>query len=211
MQGDDGEAIAAQQFLANIRFNGINTRLDRWILLEATKQLAMIIEERKNTRLFINLTANALQDETLISWLGVALKAGGIPPDALIFQFAEADITRFLKPAKSFAEAIKGLGCSISIDGFGQVDDPFKILKHVTADFAKIADSYAQQLQTGGDTQMLKAMVNSIAESQTQAIISSVDNASALAQLWQFGVNYIQGRYLSEPTTTMDYEFTDIA
>lgn len=211
MQNEEGEILAANEFLANISFKDVNTRLDRWILLEATKKLSQEIESGSNTLLLINLTANTLQDESLITWLSVALKAGGLPPEALVFQFSESTITDFLKPAKSFAESIKELGCKISITDFGQSDNPFKALKHVNADYAKISDEFTKELESGGDIQILKAMVNSINESDAQAIISRVENASALAQLWQIGVDYIQGSYLAAPQDTMNYEFTDIA
>lgn len=211
MKNEEGEELAAEEFLTNINFNGVNTRLDRWILLEATKKLSQEIESGNDTLLLINLTAHALQDESLMTWLSVALKAGGLPPQALIFQFSEQDISDFLKPAKAFAEAVKELGCKISISNFGQSDNPFKALKHVNANYVKISESFTKELEAGGDTQVLKAMVNSINESDAQAIISKVENASALAQLWQIGVDYIQGGYLAGPQETMNYEFTDIA
>ena len=211
MKNEEGEELAAEEFLTNINFNGVNTRLDRWILLEATKKLSQEIESGNDTLLLINLTANSLQDESLMTWLSVALKAGGLPPQALIFQFSEQDITDFLKPAKAFAEAVKELGCKISIANFGQSDNPFKALKHVNANYVKISESFTRELEAGGDTQVLKAMVNSINESDAQAIISKVENASALAQLWQIGVDYIQGSYLAAPQESMNYEFTDIA
>lgn len=211
MTTDDGDILDASQFSENIRFSGINTRLDRWIILEATKKLSAQVAQKQDVRLFINLSANSLQDESLIPWLGVVVKAGGIPPSALIFQFSAPDISDYLKPAISFSELIRELGCKVSITGFGQATDPFKILNHIQADYAKISDSYTEQLQPGGDAQVLKAMVSSIGENNIQAIISGVENAAALAQLWQIGVDYIQGSYLAGPSKTMDYEFTDIA
>jgi diguanylate cyclase (GGDEF)-like protein/PAS domain S-box-containing protein len=211
MTTDDGEILEASQFSDNIQFSGINTRLDRWIILEATKKLAAQIEQHQDVRLFINLSANSLQDESLIPWLGVVVKAGGISPSALIFQFSAPDISDYLKPAISFSELIRELGCKISITGFGKATDPFKVLNHIQADFAKISDSFTEQLEPGGDAQLLKAMVSSIGENDIQAIISGVENAAALAQLWQIGVDYIQGGYLAGPSKIMDYEFTDIA
>lgn len=207
----EGEDQEASEFLQALQFEQANTRLDRWIILEATKQLAGPVSDGQDSRLFINLTANSLKDESLIPWLGVALKAGGIPAAAITFQFTENDIIDYLKHAKEFVKSVKELGCKVSISEFGQVDDATKALKQTGADFAKLAHSYAEQLQAGGDIQMLKAMVNSINENQTQAIISGVENAAALAVLWQIGVDYIQGGYLAEPSKQMDYEFTDIA
>lgn len=211
MKNENGEILDAKEFLAGINFSDINTRLDRWVLLEATKKLAIEIESGNNTLLLINLTANALQDTSLISWLSVALKAGGLPADALIFQFSETEITNYLKPAIVFSEAVKALGCKLSITEFGLSNNPFKALEQVHADYAKIATKFTLQLESDGDGQILKSLVSSINENQAQAIISGVENASALAQLWQIGVDYIQGGYLAGPSTSMNYEFTDIA
>ncbi len=211
MTDENDEELHASQYMDNINFGGVNTRLDRWIILEATKKLASQIEKGQPTKLFINLTANALQDETLIPWISVALKAGNLPPDALIFQFIETDISKYLKPAKAFSDAITDIGCRIAIASFGKSNDPFKVLQHVQASHVKIAKQFTAALQSGGDTQALKAMVSSINEKQAKAIISHVENAAALAQLWQIGVDYIQGLYLAGPSSDMDYEFTDIA
>ncbi|MEE8056857.1 MAG: EAL domain-containing protein [Pseudomonadales bacterium] len=207
----DGQEQHADEFLTTLQFNKANTRLDRWIILEATKQLASQINNNQHLCLLINLTANALQDETLLPWLNVALKAGGIPKGALVFQFVESDITDYLKPAKIFAQAIKEVGCKISISDFGLVDDPFKTLKRIGTDFTKISAKLTKALHSGGDTQMLKAMINSINENESKAIIGGVENAAALALLWQLGVDYIQGAYMAGPSKKMDYEFTDIA
>lgn len=211
MLDEDDQPQEAKVFLKNMRFGSANTRLDRWIILEATKKLSAKIDNSADTRLFINLTEHTLQDETLIAWLGVALKAGGIPAQAITFQFVEKDITKSLKSAEKFAKAVKAIGCNISITQFGLNDDPCKVMKQVQADFAKIAHTYAAELQNGGDTQALKALVASINENESQAIISGVENAAALAQLWQLGVDYIQGSYLAAPGAEMNYEFTDIA
>ncbi len=210
-QDEDGEEQSTDELINSLNFTEANTRLDRWIILEATKQLASHIEDGTDTRLFINLTTNALKDDSLIPWLGVALKAGGIPASALTFQFTENDIIDYLKAAISFSETIHNLGCKLSIAEFGIIDDPIKNLKQVNANFTKMAEQYTDQLQSGGDSQALKTMIGSINENDAKAIICRVENAAALAQLWQLGVDYIQGEYLAGASTGMDYEFTDIA
>ncbi len=211
MLQEDGTEIDTEEFLQSLHFSGVNTRLDRWIILEATKQLAAQIDAGNDTRLFINLTANALRDESLIAWLGVALKAGGIPAGALAFQFQEAELKAHQEAAQAFADGVGKLGCKIAIAGFGAGEDPIDTLKQLKADFAKIDTRYTEELLQGGDAGKLKEMVALINENEAQAIISGVENAAALAQLWQLGVDFIQGAYLAGPSREMDYEFTDIA
>lgn len=211
MLNEQDQQVAAAEFLSSIKFSTTNTRFDRWVILEASKQLSAKIELDPDTRLFINLTSHALQDKSLISWLGVALKAGDIPPQSIIFQFDERVIIDYLKPAIAFTQAIRALGCKLSIDGFGQSEDPLKTLKNIDADFAKISGRYTRELDNDSASPILKAMVSSIFEHQSQAIVSDVENAAALAMLWQMGVDYIQGGYLAVAANRMSYEFTDIA
>ncbi len=211
MTDDDGNTLDTSQFSDNVRFSAINTRLDRWIILTATKKLALEIDQKRDVRLLINLSASSLQDESLIPWLNVAIKDSGIPSAALIFQFSASDISGYLKPAITFLAFARKLGCKISIAEFGQATDPFKVLKHIQADYAKISERFTEQLQPGGDAQILKTMVDSIGENNIQAVIGNVKNAATLAKLWQLGVDYIQGGYLADPSNAMDYEFTDIA
>lgn len=212
MRDENGEESVPTQLLQELARDPGNTRLDRWVILEATKLLAAHRAKDNDTRLFINLTPNAMQDDTLLPWLAVALKAAGLPADALILQFTEDDLVSYLKPARQFGKGLRDLGCRLAINRFGRGQDPAKLLKQLTVDFAKIDGSFtAECLQPGGDAARLKALVAAIAEHSVKAIISHVENAAAMATLWQFGVDYIQGNYLQAPVHEMSYEFTDIA
>jgi diguanylate cyclase (GGDEF)-like protein len=211
MNTDDGEIKSADEFLGTLNFNTANTRLDRWIILEATKQLATQQDSGNDVRLIINLTPNALQDESLLPWLSVVIKAGNLPADSLIFQFRSEDIKTLLKPAISFTAELKKIGVNLSISNFGNSDQPFDILKKLDVSFAKISPRFTQQLQETGDMTALKNLVQNISEKSINAIISNVENASSMAVIWQIGVDYIQGGYLAPPSNEMNYEFTDIA
>ena len=39
-------------------------------------------------------------------------------------------------------------------------------------------------------------------------IVPMVESANVLSALWQAGANYIQGHYLQQPSTSMDYDFS---
>jgi diguanylate cyclase (GGDEF)-like protein/PAS domain S-box-containing protein len=205
---DEDEELLPLDFLSDVQ----DTKLDRWIILEATKTLASHHANGHDTRIIINLTPFALADESLVGWIGVALKAANLPPHSIIWQFSEADISRNLKQAKELLSGLSELGCMVSINQFGRTgSDPLKTLKHIKTDYVKIDGDYILGLQDNqGDPQVLKALINSINEQKALSIVPKVENASILATLWQVGVNYIQGNYLQAPGKKMDYEFTEI-
>jgi EAL domain-containing protein (putative c-di-GMP-specific phosphodiesterase class I)/GGDEF domain-containing protein len=198
-------------FIDSLGRSTANAKLDRWVLLEATKQLADSRARGNDTRLLINLTGNALLDESLPPWLGVALKAAGIPADKLILQVREADVANDPATAKTFIEAIRQLGCRISFSSFGHSLDPLKTLKSIGADFVQLDASFTRDLQNGGGMQGLRELVSQISASNVRVVIPFVENASVLASLWQAGADFIQGHYLQPPSREMNYEFADIA
>ena len=211
MNDSDGNEVTAMDFLQSLNFSQTNTRLDRWIILEATKLLTTQREKGNDTRMLINLTYHSLYDDGLLPWLGVALKAGSITPESIVLQFQEQDIFNHLSAAETFSETLKEIGCLLSIASFGSSDNPLKLLNNVSANYVRITESYTEELASGGDNQAIKAMISSVSNEQCKTVITGVDNASLMAQLWQLGVDFIQGNYLAPASTEMDYEFTDIA
>ncbi|MET0379005.1 MAG: GGDEF domain-containing protein [Spongiibacteraceae bacterium] len=212
LQGNTPDEITLpDNFIESLGHSAANAKLDRWVLLEATKRLAVNRARGNDTRLLVNLSSNALLDETLASWLGVALKAAGIPADSLILQLRESDVANDAKAAKTLVDAIRQLGCKVSYSGFGRGLDPLKTIKTFGADVVQLDGSFTRDLQTGNGMQALRELVSQISAQDVRVVIPFVENASVLASLWQAGADFIQGHYLQAPTREMNYEFADIA
>ena len=219
LQGDELENYETTTWMAdgenliypkNLIKAAKNSKLDRWIILEATKALSMHHANGHNTRLTVNLTMNALKDNGLAPWLGVAIKAANLSNDLLIFQFNEEDIRNNLKAAIKTITALRDASFQVSVGNFGKESDPFKLLKHVKLDLIKI-DAHFTETISSGDTSELKALIDTAKENEIKTILPEVDNAGALATLWQLGTHYIQGSYLQQPSPEMNYVFTEIA
>ena len=61
------------------------------------------------------------------------------------------------------------------------------------------------------EPELIKNMIAFAKENDSVCIASGVNGAADLAQLWQTGINYVQGNYLQTPQDNMDYDFSDIA
>ena len=183
-------------------------KIDRWVVLQTIKQLASHRSKGHDTRLFLNLTAETIQDQTFPSWLGKALKAARLPGNSLIFQIAETDATTYLKQASEFSRTLGQLHCSLSITHFGGALNPFNTLKHLDVSYVKIDGSYTREIQMDDQAkETVKKMIQSLQQQGKMTVMPLVENATVLATLWQAGVNYIQGYYLQEPTSAMSYDF----
>ena len=204
----EGAEVPPGEFLDAAKEAGLASKIDRWVLLNSIKLLAEHRNKGHSTRLMVHLSGTSLQDPSLLSWLGAALKASRLPPDALVFQLDENDAVAYLRQAKALTQGLTGLGCRVALNQFGCVLNPLNTLKHLDADFVKIDGSYTQDLSRQENQEALKQLLAQLHEQAKQTIVPFVDSATVLATLWQAGVGYIQGQYLQGPSQSMDYNFS---
>ncbi|MEO9702507.1 EAL domain-containing protein, partial [Marinobacter alexandrii] len=210
MLDKDDEEVSPYDFLPPMGPADTAIKIDRWVILQTIKQLSNHRSHGHDTRLFLNITAETLQDQTFTAWLSVALKAARLPGDSLVFQIREGDANNYMKQAKEFSKAVHELHCKVSIGQFGCALNPFNTLKHIDTDYVKIDGSFTEEIQKNDAAkEQVKEMVKTLQNSGKLTIIPLVENAGVLATLWQAGVNYIQGYYLQAPVPEMNYDFGD--
>jgi EAL domain-containing protein (putative c-di-GMP-specific phosphodiesterase class I)/GGDEF domain-containing protein len=204
-----GEEVPPHEFLNAAKEAGLGEKIDRWVILNSIKLLANHRNKGHNTHLFVHLSSSSLQDQTLLQWLSVALKAARLPSDALAFQFSEPDAIAYLKQAKALTQGLNELHCKVALSQFGCAINPFNTLKHMHIDFVKVDGSFSQDLSTPESQEALKVLLASLHAQAKMTIVPFIESASVLSTLWQAGVNYIQGYYLQGPSQSMDYDFSD--
>lgn len=202
-----GEEVPPNDFLNAAISSGLAEKIDRWVLLNAIKLLTRHRAKGHKTTLFVHLSSASLQDQSLLPWLAVALKAARLPADSLIFQIRETDAIGYLKQAKELVEGLRNLHCQVALGQFGCAVNPFNTLNHLCVDYVKVDGSFTSELHEKANQDVLTEMLAALQAQAKQTIVPYVESASILSILWQAGVNYIQGHYLQGPSSNMDYDF----
>jgi len=206
----NGEELSAGDFLNGFSISeDLKRKIDRWVILHATKLLSEHRQVNSNTRIFVNLSAASLMDKTLSSWIGVALNAAKLENDAIILQFNEEDATKFLTQAQEFTAKLKANNYACSLSRFGCSLKPFQTLKNLTLDYVKVDGSFTNELSQPEALETLKQMLADLHEQELKTIVPLVESASAVASLWQLGTHFIQGYYVQAPQSDMAYNFSD--
>ncbi len=206
----NGEELSAGEFLNGFAISeDLKRKIDRWVILHSTKLLSEHRQQNLKTRLFVNLSAASLMDESLSSWIGVALNAAKLESDSVIFQFNEEDATKFLTQAQTFTSDLKAKGYSCALSRFGCSLKPFQALKHLSIDYIKVDGSFTHELNQPESLETLKQMLAELHEQELKTIVPLVESASAVASLWQLGAHFIQGYYVQAPQAGMAYNFSD--
>jgi EAL domain-containing protein (putative c-di-GMP-specific phosphodiesterase class I) len=169
-------------------------------------------EQGKRTRFFIKLSAASIKDETLIEWVNFQIKDKNLAENSLIFVVKESVAVTNLKNAKDLAGNLKKIKCGFVLDDFGSGSNPLQLLEHFDADYVRLDKSFMDELADNPQNQeIIKNITEQVSASGKSTIAQFVKDANSLSLLWGMGVNFIQGYFLQEPQSEMNYDFTDIA
>ncbi len=208
MLDEKGEEISPNHFLEAAANISAATKIDRWVILESIKMLSQHRAKGNKTKLIVNIGRQSLCDESLLPWLGVAFKAAKLSPDSIVFQAQEIDVTNHLNAAKHFSGGLEKLKTHFAISNFGCSLNPFNTLTHVPATMIKVDGSFTTDIQNNNESpETLIHLIEQLNGENKITLVPFVENASVLSTLWQAGAHYIQGHYLQEPSTGMNYDF----
>jgi diguanylate cyclase (GGDEF)-like protein/PAS domain S-box-containing protein len=208
MLDDKSEEIPPNEFIAAADQADLTKFIDRWIITNTFKALQEQTEQNKNTRFFLKLSQSTLTDAEFLPWLNEHLKSFNLDANALIFELDETIALNHLAQTKVLVDGLKQLGCRTALENFGKEQNTFKSMQEIPVDFIKIHGDIVKNLPQNVEHQeVMKEIANHARDTNMQSIAAYVEDANSLAILWQCGVDFIQGHFLQEPSTELDYDF----
>ncbi|MEO0442942.1 MAG: EAL domain-containing protein [Pseudomonadota bacterium] len=208
MVSESGEDVSPTHFLQTAESMKVNTKIDRWVLLEAIKHLGNHNKKAGHAQLQVNISHYTLCDASVLPWLKVAFSAAKVDPSCIILQAPETEVSQHLTAAKSFIEEANSMGIEFCITHFGCALEPLSLIEHIDAKHIKVDNSFSVEIQENpNNTEGFEQLVSALSSRDKTIIVPMVENASILSTLWKLGVHCIQGNYLQPPGVNMDYEF----
>lgn len=209
MPDENGEELAAADFIPQAEEAGLMHRIDRWVVDQSLATLAQRVRENSHHTLLVKLSGPTLADNDFLAYLDERLKQHGVQGRNINFEVNEPIAVTQLNAARATFRGLKELGCGFTLDHFGSGVNPFQLLKHLPADYLKLDRSLSQDLAENENTQERVSNIIENAHSMKKQVIAGyVEDAMVLANYWRFGVNFVQGEFLQAPSTTMAYDFT---
>ncbi|HEX6391539.1 MAG TPA: EAL domain-containing protein, partial [Solirubrobacteraceae bacterium] len=188
MIGRDGEIVRAGLFVPATEELGLIFEVDRWVITRAVRFAALgrIVQ--------INLSATSMADPRVPTLVENELRAVGAPAGNLVFEITEAALLGDLDAGESFAAALRGLGCGLSLDDFGNGTGDFTYLRGLSVQTLKIDIDFVRRLPDNPANQHLVQAIVALAKSfGIETIAGGVEDLDTLALLREFGVDYAQG------------------
>jgi EAL domain-containing protein (putative c-di-GMP-specific phosphodiesterase class I) len=155
---------------------------------------------RKPHKVFVRLSKDSMQDQTLGTWLQQQLKASRVEPGNIVFEITEEMAQAHPREARSLQGLLSALGIEFALEHFGASGDAAALLHRLPVNYVKIDGALMQGLANDRPLQeKVKALVEVAREHGVTTIAERVEDANTMAVLWQLGIEFIQGYFVNSP------------
>ena len=179
----------------------LSIKVDRWIMVEACKQLHNFITQYPSAKLIINLNRHTLlNDQQLCSLVSKLITIVGSHEECpLILQFDEEDISKNIIEAKKSIEMLRDHGAQISIRGFGHGLSSESILKDIPLSCVKLDDQFTEMLGNESSLQTVQEKLELFKEIQDiEFILPNLNDMGTFANAWNVDARLLQGDYFQK-------------
>ena len=203
---DDAENIILPgEFFSIAENSGHATDIDLYVIENIMRMMSENVDQPM--KLFIKLTRQSVADQDLPIWLVGKIKEYSIDPVQLVFEVAESVMENDLKNLSMLSSALNSIGCEIAIEHYRMSTQP-QYLQHIHADYLKIDSSLIGNIGGQEDSLPKISKIMSLArEHDYITIAEGVEDPACMANLWEVGVDFVQGYFIQEPAGTRDYDF----
>jgi len=201
MIDEQGSSVLPSEFLPAAERNNMMKNIDRWMLVAAMD----FCERNDADRVFVRLSRQSILDGTTAAWMQQELEKRNFDCSRLVAQIPERDAAKHIKQTRKLVAGLKKLGVAFAIEHYGVDQERFQILDLLKPDYIKIDGELMHSLMT--DTSMqesVQKIVNGARDRGIRTIAERVENANAMAVLFQLGLDYMQGHYVHEPEVVLE-------
>lgn len=179
----------------------LSIKLDRWILVEACKQLHNFITQYPEAKLIINLNKFVLlQDRSFPEFVSKLITIiGSRLSHPLILQFSEEDISQNLGDAQKQISLLRQHGAEISLRDFGHSIYSESILKQVDIHYLTLHSALTEKLAADDSTQELQEQLSIYSEIKpVEVLLRDLNDMNLFANAWNVDARFIQGDYFQK-------------
>ncbi len=201
MIDEQGNSVLPSEFLGAAERNNMLKNIDRWMIIAAMD----FCEQHDADRVFVRLSRQSVVDGTTAAWMQQEFEKREFDCSRLVAQIPERDAAKHIKQTQSLVGGLRRLGVAFAIEHYGVDQERFQILDMLKPDYIKIDGELMHSLMTESAMQAsVQRIVDAANERGIRTIAERVENANAMAVLFQLGLDYMQGHYVHEPEVVLE-------
>jgi EAL domain-containing protein (putative c-di-GMP-specific phosphodiesterase class I) len=200
MKDAEGNTIYPNKFMPAAERYNATWDVDKWVIEQSISEFNTIKKSFDVGFCSINLTADALNHEQLLSTIEAALKNNNMPGSNFCFEITETSAIANVDLACKIINQIRALGSRVSLDDFGTGMSSYSYLKTLPVDYLKIDGVFVKNIEQDPiDHAFVKSITDIATAMNIQTVAEWVENEDIVFTLKNIGVNYAQGFGISKP------------
>jgi diguanylate cyclase (GGDEF)-like protein len=200
MLDERGNSVLPSEFLPAAERNNMLKNIDRWMLTSAIDFCA----HNDVDRVFVRLSRQSITDSTTGPWIEQKLDEQEFDCSRLVVQVPERDAAKHVKQTRALVEQLRRQGIGFALEHYGVDVGRFQILDLLEPDYIKIDGELMHTLLSdGGMQESVRKIVDEARIRNIRTIAERVENANAMAVLFQLGLDFMQGHYVHEPEVVL--------
>ena len=179
----------------------LSVQLDRWILVEACKQLHNFITQYPKAKLIVNLNHHILINDKKLPELVAKLLTiiGSKQAHPLIVQFSEHSLQQNLSQAQQQVALLRQYGAEISIRNFGDSLYSESILTQIDTQYLCLHSKLSKMLASEKDMAKLQEKIlNFIGMKSVEILLTDLNDMNLFANAWNVEARFLQGNYFQK-------------
>ena len=201
MIDEQGNSVLPSEFLPAAERNNMMKNIDRWMI----KSAISFCRRHDADRVFVRLSRQSLVDPSTPAWMEQEFAKSEFDCSRLVAQVPERDAAKLIKPSQKLVKELRKIGVGFALEHYGIDQKRFEILDLLKPDYIKIDGELMHSLMT--DSQMQASVRDIVAGASARnikTIAERVENANAMAVLFQLGLDFMQGHYVHEPEVVLE-------
>ena len=179
----------------------LSVQLDRWILVEACKQLHNFITQYPKAKLIVNLNHHILINDKKLPELVAKLLTiiGSKQAHPLIVQFSEHSLQQNLSQAQQQVALLRQYGAEVSIRNFGDSLYSESILTQIDTQYLCLHSKLSKMLASEKDMAKLQEKIlNFIGMKSVEILLTDLNDMNLFANAWNVEARFLQGNYFQK-------------
>jgi EAL domain-containing protein (putative c-di-GMP-specific phosphodiesterase class I) len=200
MLDEQGNSVLPSEFLPAAERSNMMKNIDRFMIKSAID----FCKDSEADRVFVRLSKQSVLDASTLPWMDQEFDKHEFDCTRLVVQIPERDAAKHIKQTRAIVNKLRKIGVGFALEHYGIDREKFQILDILKPDYIKVDGELMHSLMTDKETQQsVEKIVRAANERNIKSIAERVENANAMAVLFQLGIDYMQGHYVNEPEVVL--------
>lgn len=200
---NQGSTLLWDEILSNTKDNPMQKDLDRLSLHKGLEAINNLRQDDRHGMIFVAQSGQDIIEGNSPDWIRDALRSRQMVGSDLVLEFNLNVLASSIKNARDYFKSLREMGIKICLTEFPAKKAAFKVLQYLKTDFVKTA---RKLLET--ESSVINTYISQTHKLKSRVVVNNISDPRRVNLHWTSLADYIQGDFVSPPSDSMNFNFS---